>query len=95
VVLQRDDVVYWAGDELEECVNHEWSSPNDRVLGLLYPQGLSGGYRNQVIKLIGFVTHGIWKGYKYILLESLQCETHIVDQRTPIYFDLRKEVTND
>jgi hypothetical protein len=65
-----------------------YASPNDRVLGLLYPQGLSGGYRNQVIKLIGFVTHGIWKGYKYILLESLQCETHIVDQRTPIPFDL-------
>ena len=65
-----------------------YASPNDRVLGLLYPQGFSGGYRNQVIKLIGFVTHGIRKGYKYILLESLQCETHIVDQRTPIPFDL-------
>jgi hypothetical protein len=25
VVLQRDDVVNLAGDELEECVNQEWS----------------------------------------------------------------------
>lgn len=66
-----------------------YASSEDKVLGLLYPQGLGpGGNRNQAIKFLSFITHAIRKKCDFILLESLQFETFIGGKRTPIPFDL-------
>ncbi|GFH58298.1 hypothetical protein CTEN210_14774 [Chaetoceros tenuissimus] len=66
---------------------------DDRVLALLYPQGFgTGGYRNQIIKFLSFITYAVEQKFEYILHDSLQFETKINGQRTPIPFELLFDV---
>ena len=66
---------------------------DDLVLALLYPQGFGpGGYRNQIIKFLSFITYAVEQKFEYILYDSLQFETFINRQRTPIPFELLFDV---
>ena len=46
------------------------SKPNT-TLALLYPPGFLGGYRNQVIRLMGFVAYAVKHEYPYLHLPSI------------------------
>ena len=61
----------------------------DKVLGLVYPQGLTGGFGNQVLRLMSFVKYAFDNDFKYILVDSIQFETFTKDgHRTPIPFEV-------
>jgi hypothetical protein len=48
---------------------------NKKTLALLYPQGMIGGYRNQVIRLAAFVAHAKTNNISQLLLPSLLWST--------------------
>ena len=52
---------------------------NATTLALLYPPGMIGGYRNQVLRLIAFVVHATKNNMTQILLPSLLWTTKICD----------------
>jgi len=42
-----------------------------KIMAMMYPLGLTGGYRNQVIRFVGFIMYSIDAGMKQILLPSI------------------------
>lgn len=51
--------------------------PHVRTLALAYPPGLMGGYRNEVIRFIGFCLHAWRQNYQQIYLPSLLWSTQV------------------
>ena len=51
------------------------------TLALLFPPGLLGGYRNQVLRFIAFVVHASEQNVSQLLLPSLLWSTQIYDPR--------------
>lgn len=47
------------------------------TLALLYPPGLLGGYRNQVIRLMGWVSYAVTHNYSYLYLPSVLWSTQM------------------
>lgn len=62
-----------------------YAPPNEKVLGLISPPGIYGGYRNQVVKFLGFVTYALSNNIKYILLDSLVSVTVDTTGHNPDY----------
>lgn len=64
---------------------------DQRTLALLYPQGLTGGYRNQVIRFMGLCRYAIDNNYTQLYLPSLLWTTVIHNgtekQNRPIPMD--------
>lgn len=52
---------------------------NVTTLALLYPPGMMGGYRNQVLRFIAFVVHAKEKNITQILLPSVLWTTKMID----------------
>ena len=50
---------------------------NQSTLALLYPPGLLGGYRNQVLRFISFVVHAKTHNLPHLLLPSLLWSTQV------------------
>ena len=65
-----------------------YAPANEKVLGLLFPPGIHGGYRNQVIRLIGLVLHALYQNIHYILLDSLIAVTHLPHEPYVLFEDL-------
>ena len=64
-----------------------YAPSNESVLGLLFPPGIHGGYRNQVIRLIGLVLHAKQHNISYILLDSLLSVTTKLPFETYVLFE--------
>ncbi len=60
-----------------------YAPPDEAVLGLLFPPGIHGGYRNQILRLIGLVAHALSNDIQYILLDSLISVTHLPEKYVP------------
>lgn len=58
-----------------------------RTLALLYPPGLMGGYRNQVLRFIALLDYGRRHDMDQLLLPSLLWTTSINGETWPIPFD--------
>ena len=65
-----------------------YAPPNEKVLGLLFPPGIHGGYRNQVIRLMGLVLHALQHDISYILLDSLSSVTTLPSEPYVLFEDL-------
>lgn len=57
--------------------NHSHSKLPERTLALLYPPGLLGGYRNQVIRFIGLCVYAKRNNYTQLFLPSLLWSTQL------------------
>lgn len=53
------------------------SNVSNATLALLFPPGLLGGYRNQVLRFISFIVHAKKKGLNYLLRPSLLWSTQL------------------
>ncbi len=60
--------------------------PDQKVLGLLFPPGIHGGFRNQIIRLIGLVSHAVSQNIHYILLDSLIAVTVLPEKYVPFEY---------
>lgn len=75
-----------------------------KVLAMLYPPGLMGGYRNQVIRFLAFCVYAIRHDIPYLLLPSLMWVTQVLvddfhngtlkEVWVPIPFDLLFDVNH-
>ena len=55
----------------------EANDNNDKILALVYPPGLIGGYRNQVIRILAFCIHAMKNNINKLLLPSILWATQI------------------
>ena len=69
--LERDFLVLQNFGISNSSAIIESINDNPRTLALLYPGGLIGGYRNQVLRLIGFVHYARENQMDAILLPSM------------------------
>jgi hypothetical protein len=69
---------------------------NGKLLALVYPQGLFGGYRNQVIRFLALVVHALKENIPRILLPSVLWSTQVGNSTTyawvPIPMDLLMDI---
>jgi len=67
---------------------------NDKLLALIYPPGLMGGYRNQVIRLLSLVVRALKQDISSILLPSIQWATQVGNSTlwVPIPMDLLMDI---
>jgi hypothetical protein len=83
----REPESNYAEEELVEVVatmSPTATPPTDKVLALLYPPGLMGGYRNQVIRLLSLVLTAMKRDIPALLLPSLLWTTQIwLNDTTP------------
>ena len=82
-------------EKLETVIATTGSSNNATTLALLYPPGIIGGYRNQVLRLIAFVVHAKEQKITQILLPSLLWTTRMMDPGFNSYNNSNDRHSND
>jgi hypothetical protein len=74
---QSDSTIPWEKNHQSQMNSNNTSYTT--TLALLYPPGLIGGYRNQVMRLIAFCVYAKQNGHGQLLLPSLLWTTEIND----------------
>ena len=77
-IIKLDQTTYTAQHHVRRKSDHATSLlPQDKILALIYPPGLMGGYRNQVIRIVAFCVYAMKHNIETLLLPSILWTTQI------------------